>query len=55
LQDCSVVSETPADYGFGDSALKMAKLFKMRPQTQDGTPVGGAKITIPLKFVLPQE
>lgn len=55
LQDCSVVSETPADFGFGESAVKMAKLFKMAPKTEDGSPVGGARVTIPIRFNLPSE
>jgi TonB family protein len=55
LSDCSVVSETPEGYGFGDAALKMAKLFKMKPSTRDGQAVGGASVTVPLKFVLPTD
>jgi len=55
LSDCSIVSETPEGYGFGDAALKMAKLFKMRPQTRDGQAVGGASVVVPLKFVLPSD
>jgi protein TonB len=55
LQDCQVVSQTPEDFGFGDAALKMAKLFKMQPKTEDGTPVGGARVTIPIRFNLPSE
>jgi TonB family protein len=50
LADCSVVSEDPPDQGFGAALLKMAKSFKMKPETKDGLPVGGAKVTIPLRF-----
>jgi protein TonB len=55
LTECSVGSEDPSDQGFGTAALKMTRLFKMRPQTRDGQPVGGAKINIPLRFQLPKE
>ena len=34
--DCSVASEEPADQDFGSAALKISKLFKMRPQARDG-------------------
>ncbi|MDQ2860428.1 MAG: energy transducer TonB [Pseudomonadota bacterium] len=50
LDSCSVVSEDPSDQEFGTQALKMAKLFKMRPKTRDGAPVGGATINIPIRF-----
>ena len=53
LTGCSVVSEDPADFGFGQAALKLAHLFKMKPQTSDGAPVGGAQITVPIRFVAP--
>jgi protein TonB len=33
----------------------MSKLFKMRPQTKDGAPVGGGTVRIPLSFRLPKE
>jgi protein TonB len=52
LTGCSVTSEDPADYGFGQAALKMAHLFKMKPQTADGQPVGGASVTVPIRFQL---
>lgn len=55
LTECSVGSEDPADQGFGTAALKMTRLFKMRPMTRDGQPVGGAKINIPIRFQLPKE
>jgi len=54
LQNCSVASETPSDAGFGDAALRMSKLFKMRPMTKDGSPVDGGKIVIPIAFRLPK-
>ena len=54
LSACSVMEEYPVDYGFGDAALRMAPLFKMRPMTRDGQPVGGGTVQIPISFVLPQ-
>ena len=40
--------------GFGDAAMKMSKLFKMRPQTKDGQPVDGGTVRIPIRFTLPK-
>jgi protein TonB len=54
LEGCSVSSEDPSDQGFGDAALRMSKLFKMKPMTRDGAPVDGGKITIPISFRLPK-
>lgn len=55
LTGCVIVAESPRDFGFGDAALKLSRLFKMRPVTQDGQPVGGARVRIPMVFRLPDE
>jgi protein TonB len=52
LTSCSVVSEEPADLGFGEAALRMARLFRMKPKTADGVAVEGGRVTIPLGFKL---
>ena len=50
LTDCTVTSQTPSGYGFGNAALKLSRYFMMRPKTVDGAPVGGATVKVPIPF-----
>ena len=38
---CAVVSETPANWGFGAAALRIAENYRMVPATRDSAPVEG--------------
>lgn len=49
--DCRVASETPAGWGFGDAALRIAAAHRMIPATRDGTAVEG-RYTMRVPFSL---
>ena len=49
---CTVLSESPPDFGFGAAALKMVPGFKISPKTVNGTPVDGGVVRVPISFSL---
>ena len=53
VPNCRVLSETPPGLGFGEAAIQMAGLFKMKPAWKDGVAVDGTVVKIPVKFQLP--
>jgi His-Xaa-Ser repeat protein HxsA len=49
LSNCTVESESPPAYGFGDAAIRLAHLFRLQVKPEDV----GATITLPIIFNLP--
>lgn len=52
LTACVIRKEAPEGYGFGEAALRMSDRFKMQPKREDGRPISGALVTIPISFVI---
>jgi hypothetical protein len=52
LGGCEVATETPAGQGYGQGALALAPKFKMSPWSPEGEPTVGAKIELPIHYIL---
>jgi TonB family protein len=47
LRDCKVVQQAPENMGFGDAALALSPLFRMKPKIRGGKPME-SEVTIPI-------
>ncbi|MCE3289160.1 MAG: hypothetical protein K0R83_1172 [Caulobacter sp.] len=50
LTDCKPAREKPEGLGFADAAVAIAGVMQMNPWTDDGRPVDGARIKLPINF-----
>jgi len=50
VERCTAIAETPSGIGFGDAALALSPLFRMKLLTLDSVPVAGARVIIPINF-----
>lgn len=51
LVDCTVISEDPTGWGFGEATLRLAQEFRVRPQRQDGAKTAGGTMTVPVRWM----
>ncbi len=52
LSDCKPLSGEPEGLGFAEAAAKVATGLRMNPWTDDGGPVDGAVVDVPIRFNL---
>lgn len=55
LTDCRIAREKPEALGFGAAAVSVAGVMQMNPWTDDGRPVDGARIRLPITFTQADE
>jgi periplasmic protein TonB len=49
---CTVASEEPSGWGFGDAAVRISRNFRAAAQTSDGRPTSGGRVRVPITFRL---
>lgn len=52
LERCRVIQETPANVGFGQAGLELARNYRFRPPTEDGRPLAGQSVTFAVDYVV---
>jgi TonB family protein len=55
LKGCVATKETPEGYGFGEAAVSLGAIFRLKPKLVDGQPVEGGTITMPIVFQAPPD
>jgi protein TonB len=50
LTDCTLVSETPAGYHFGDATMKLVKKLQLDMKDGAAKNMAGGRINIPIRF-----
>jgi len=49
---CTIISEDPPGWGFGEATLRIARQFQVAPQTSDGRPTQGGRIRRTIRWQL---
>jgi periplasmic protein TonB len=47
---CLVLQESPGNYGFGNAALRLSPLFRIKPPVRNGRPRYDVRVRIPVYF-----
>lgn len=53
LEDCKVLLDLPADYRFGEQAIKLTKFMELDPPTKKDLRKNIVRRTIPMNFTVP--
>lgn len=49
---CTVLSEEPPGYGFGEATLQIAREFRLAVQTREAVPTAGGRVRLPIRWVI---
>jgi protein TonB len=49
---CSVESETPSGWNFGEAAIRISRSFRMSPRMENGAATEGGRVRVPITFQL---
>jgi len=52
---CTIVSEDPPGWGFGEASLAASRSFRIAPATRDGVPTSGGRVRIPFRWSIADE
>ena len=52
---CSVVSESPGNWGFGEAAVQASAEMRSAVAYRDGRPTVGTSVRVPVRFDNPEE